>query len=93
MQNKPNSPNAQINVSVVITKYYENIPLSRSAENKAKQTQFKANSNPIKPNFKPPAPKTNPIKPNFFYFFSYPFYPLTPIKPASQSDLANPAIV
>ena len=30
-----------------------------------KQTQFKANSKPIKPIFTPYAPKINPIKPNF----------------------------
>jgi hypothetical protein len=50
MQNKPNFLNTQINVSVVITKYYENIPLSRGAENKPNSNPIKPNSNPIKPN-------------------------------------------
>jgi len=58
MQNKANFPNAQILVSTVITKYYENLPLHRCRQNKA-------NSKPIKPNFNPNTPKTNPIKPNF----------------------------
>jgi len=62
MQNKPNFQNAQMNVSVVITKYYENISLSRRRQNKAKQTQFKANSNPIKPNSNPIKPNSNPIQ-------------------------------
>jgi len=47
MQNKPNFPNAQMNVSSVLTKDYENIPFRRCAENKPNQTQFKANSKPI----------------------------------------------
>jgi hypothetical protein len=39
MQNKANLLNAQMNVSSVLTKYYENVPLHRRRENKAKQTQ------------------------------------------------------
>jgi len=47
--NKANLLNAQMNVSYIITKGYENKPRFRA---KAKQTQYKANTNPIKPNFK-----------------------------------------
>ncbi len=65
MQNKPNFPNTQMNVNSVLTMDYVNIRLRRRRQNKAKQTQFKANSKPIKPNFNPNTPKTNPIKPNF----------------------------
>ncbi len=43
MQNKPNLLNAQMNVSSVITKYYENERLRTRRKNKAK-------TNPIKPN-------------------------------------------
>ncbi len=40
MQNKPNLPDAQVNVTSFITKDYENICLRRCGKNKAKQTQF-----------------------------------------------------
>ncbi len=40
MQNKPNLLNAQMNVSSVITNYYENVRLHRRGENKPNQTQF-----------------------------------------------------
>jgi len=40
MQNKPNLLNAQINVSSVLTKDYENDNAFRFYENKPKQTQF-----------------------------------------------------
>jgi len=96
MQNKPNLPNAQINVSSVLTKDYENVPLRRCAENKA-------NSKPIKPNLKKAKmkpssvktkdyenvplprrrqnkPNSNPIKPNLLHFFPSLFYPNPPIK-------------
>jgi hypothetical protein len=43
MQNKPNLLDAQMNVSSVLTKDYENIPLRRRGQNKP-------NTNPIKPN-------------------------------------------
>ena len=33
-QNKPNFLNAQMNVSSVLTKYYENVPLRRRGQNK-----------------------------------------------------------
>jgi len=39
-QNKPNLLNAQMNVSSVITKYYENACLRGREKNKPNQTQF-----------------------------------------------------
>ena len=39
MQNKANLLDAQMNVSSVLTKYYENKPLCRRGENKPNQTQ------------------------------------------------------
>ncbi len=53
MQNKPNLPNAQMNVNTVKTKDYENKPLRRRGENKAKTNPIKANTKPIKPNSNP----------------------------------------
>ena len=47
MQNKPNLPDAQMNVSSVITKDYENVHLLGRRKNKPNQTQYKANTNPI----------------------------------------------
>ena len=40
MQNKPNLPDNQMNVSSVKTKGYEDVRLFRRGENKAKQSQF-----------------------------------------------------
>ena len=45
MQNKPNFPDAQMNVSSILTKDYENKSNRTLRENKP-------NSNPIKPNFR-----------------------------------------
>ena len=53
MRNKPNLPNAQMNVSSLLTKDYENERLRRHRKNKPNQTQFEAQSNPIKANSKP----------------------------------------
>ncbi len=50
-QNKPNLLDAQMNVSSILTKDYENKRLCRRGENKP-------NSNPIKPNFKPHTTQT-----------------------------------
>ncbi len=47
MQNKPNLLDAKMNVSSVLTKYYENIANWKLGENKANQSQYKANTNPI----------------------------------------------
>ncbi len=43
MRNKPNLPNAQMNVSSVLTKYYENKRLADAANTKPIQTQYKPN--------------------------------------------------
>ncbi len=40
MQNKPNLPDAQMNITSVITKYYENKSNWKLGENKPNQTQF-----------------------------------------------------
>jgi len=63
MQNKPNLPDTQMNVSSAITMNYEQLTMNYANKNKPnskpiepktnpKQTQFKANTNPNKPNFK-----------------------------------------
>jgi len=62
MQNKANFPNAQILVNCVLIRDCVNIRLHRRFKNKAKQTQFKANSNPIQTQFKP---NSNPIQTQF----------------------------
>ena len=51
MQNKPNLPNAQMNVSSILTKDYESERLCRCVQNKANQTQYKANTNPLQTQF------------------------------------------
>ena len=61
MQNKPNFPEAQMNVSRVSRKDYENETLGKRGKNKP-------NSNPIQSQYKPNQsqnkPNTKPIKPN-----------------------------
>jgi len=47
MQNKPNLRKAQMNVSAVLTKDYENKPIGNLAKTNPIQTQYKANTNPI----------------------------------------------
>ncbi len=47
-QNKANLLDAQMNVSSVITKDYENVSLRRRGENKPNQTQFTKCSNELK---------------------------------------------
>jgi len=42
MQNKANLLDTQMNVTIVLTKYYENKRLYSHGENKPNQTQFKA---------------------------------------------------
>ena len=54
MQNKPNLPDAQMNVSSFYTVDYENKSNWKLGENKA-------NTNPIKPNKTQNKPNTNPI--------------------------------
>jgi len=43
MQNKANLLNAQMNVSSILTKYYENVSLRRRWQNKANSKPIKAN--------------------------------------------------
>jgi len=45
MQNKPNLPDAQMNVSLVITREYKNKSDWKLGENKANQSQFAGCSN------------------------------------------------
>ena len=40
MQNKPNLPGAWMNITKVLTGYYENVRLRRGLKNKPNQTQF-----------------------------------------------------
>ena len=47
MQNKANLPDAQMNVSSVITVDYENKSNWKLGENKANSKPIKANTNPI----------------------------------------------
>ena len=61
MQNKPNLPDAQMNVSSFYTVDYENKSNWKLGENKANTKPIQSQLKPIKANFKP---KTNPIKPN-----------------------------
>jgi len=48
MQNKPNFPDAQMNVNKVLTKDYENKRLRGRRKNKANQSQFPKSQNEIK---------------------------------------------
>jgi len=47
MQNKPNFPDAQMNVTSFYTVDYENKSNWKLGENKANQSQYKPNTNPI----------------------------------------------
>ncbi|UCF43086.1 MAG: hypothetical protein JSV99_10975 [Planctomycetota bacterium] len=49
MQNKPNFPAAQMNVTSFYRVDYENTSNWKPGENKPNQTQYKANTNPIFP--------------------------------------------
>ncbi len=60
-QYKPNSLDAQMNVSSVITKYYENNICSGLLENKPNSKPIKANQTQNKPNMNP---KQTQYKPN-----------------------------
>ncbi len=53
MQNKPNLLNAQMNVSSVLTKDYENKPIGNLAKTNPIQTQYKPNTKPIQSQYKP----------------------------------------
>jgi len=68
-QNKANLLDAQMNVSSILTKDYENVPLRRRGENKPNQTQSPS------PRFYPKnttSPKNNLKKPYFPPFYRLP---------------------
>jgi hypothetical protein len=60
MQNKPNSPIVQLNLTPFITMHYTISTCLTKVKNKP-------NTNPIKPNFGPILPVANPNKPNFCF--------------------------
>ena len=47
MQNKPNLPKAQMNLSTVLTKNYEQITMNNELKNKPNTKPIKANTKPI----------------------------------------------
>ncbi len=51
MQNKPNLPDAQMNVTSFYTVNYENKRLCRCVKTNPIQTQYKAKTNPIQTQF------------------------------------------
>jgi len=61
MQNKPNLLNAQMNVTSIITKDYENVRLCRRGENKPNTNPIKPNQSQNKPNMNPKQTQSNPI--------------------------------
>jgi len=65
MQNKPNFPDAQMNLTSLITKSYENKTLGGCGKNKANTKPIKANKMPKqsqnKPNSNPIQTQSNPI--------------------------------
>jgi hypothetical protein len=65
MQNKPNLPDAQMNANLYNTTDYENKWQRTLSENKAKHTQFKPNTTPIKPSLSRRSLWRSRIKPNF----------------------------
>ena len=74
MQNKANFPNAQILVNCVLIRDCVNIRLHRRFKNKAKQTQFKANSNPIQTQFKPNQTQFQTSPAQQFHNFAFRFF-------------------
>ena len=61
MQNKPNFPNAQMNISAAITMDYANIRLRSRRQNKANSKPIQTQSKPIQTQFKPNQTQSNPI--------------------------------
>jgi len=61
MQNKPNFPNALINVNSVLTKEYENVPLRRHRQNKPNSKPIQTQSNPISTQIRRKQTQSNPI--------------------------------
>ena len=89
MQNKPNFPDAQMNVNKEITKDYENETLSGCGKNKPNSKPNKANSKPISPETKPIQTQYEPKQTQFFN----PTYPQKHALPAlSLSKGAEPAL-
>jgi hypothetical protein len=70
MQNKANFPKAQMTVTDLLTMNYEQRTMNYEVKNKANskpiQTQYKANSNPNKPNFKSTICRILRLKPGRF---------------------------
>jgi hypothetical protein len=66
MQNKPNFRKSQMNINEVLTTDYDKMDTWSIEKNKANsnpiQTQFKANTKPIKAKTKPNKPNSNPIQ-------------------------------
>jgi len=62
MQNKPNFRNAQMNVSTVITKDYENIANCKLCENKPNTNPIQTQSKPIQTQSKPIQSQSKPIQ-------------------------------
>jgi len=61
MQNKPNFPDTQMNVTKVLTKDYENETLGKRGKNKANSNPIQTQSNPIKANIMPKQTQSNSI--------------------------------
>jgi hypothetical protein len=59
--NKPNFRKSQMNINKVLTKNYGNWTLGHAGKTNPIQTQYKANSNPIKAKTNPIQSQTNPI--------------------------------
>ncbi len=65
MQNKPNFPDTQMNVSYVLTMDYVNIRLRSRRQNKPNSKPIQTQSNPIQSQFKA---NSNPIFRTFFQY-------------------------
>ena len=61
MQNKPNFPDDQMNVTKVMKKHYEKKDTWSSGKNKPNSKPNKPNTNPIKPNFRKPKMNINKV--------------------------------
>ncbi|MBW8042092.1 MAG: hypothetical protein FVQ85_19115 [Planctomycetes bacterium] len=65
MQNEPNLPDTQMNVTTTITKDYGNETLSGLGKNEPKTNPIKANTNPIKANIMPKQTQYEPKQTQF----------------------------
>jgi len=88
MQNKPNLPNALMNVNTVLTKDYENVHLRRAGETNPKQTQYKPKTNPIpeKPKMKLNSYSTKDYERNDIFAVPENKAKTNPIKPNFKPD-------